>query len=223
MRSSDAGPSGISYFLHIPLFQVILSMTSSAMQDFLSEVVREGPIPANKLAYFQTRLSGNVHQAMLKVFALLERQSDSTRRDLAHRIGRKPEQITRWFSYPGNLTLGTVSDIFIGMGYELESVTLRDLASGKRLQFPEQHIDWVRLAGLDGSEEVPAAHITQGRRSAACEQVAHTDSNTEAWGSYKSTRHSALQGLLPMSQEIGRADAAQLAGAIANSQMGLTV
>ncbi len=121
-------------------------MTSSATQDFLSDVLGSGRIPVGKLAYFQTRLAGRIHQAMLKVFARVERESNFTRRELAHRIGRKPEQITRWFSYPGNLTLGTVSDIFVGMGYELESVTLVHLATGMRLQCPDRHVDWRALA-----------------------------------------------------------------------------
>ena len=118
-------------------------MNSSEKQGFLSEVLGDGCIPGNKLDYFQTRLAGNVHHAMLKALGDPERQGNFTSRDLAQRIGRKPEQITRCFSYPGNLTLGTVSDIFVGMGYELESITLVNLATGKRIQCPDDPVDWV--------------------------------------------------------------------------------
>lgn len=113
-------------------------MTTSATQDFLSEIIGGGPIPGGKLTYFQARLSGRIHQAMLNAFGRLEREKNFTRRDLARRIGRKPEQITRWFSYPGNLTLDTVSDIFLGMGYELEAIILMNLATGAKIRFPEQ-------------------------------------------------------------------------------------
>src|SRR6266702_2663805 len=153
-------------------------MTSSATQDFLSDVLSGGRIPGGKLAYFQARLAGNVHQAMLKVFGGLERQGNYTRRELALRINRKPEQITRWFSYPGNLTLGTVSDIFVGMGYELESITLVDLATGKRIQCPDHHVDWARLAGLYAHErESYVAPASEPRkRSAISGQTKHYDS-----------------------------------------------
>lgn len=42
-----------------------------------------------------------------------------TKKDLATLIDKKPEQITRIFSAPGNLTLDTVSDILLGMESEL--------------------------------------------------------------------------------------------------------
>jgi hypothetical protein len=109
-------------------------MTTLATHDIRSE---DEPIPRGMLGYFEARLSGLVHQAMLMLFARLERSKSFTRRDFARRIGRKPEQITRWFAYPGNLTLATVSDIFAGAGFELESIVLADLATGERLSFPE--------------------------------------------------------------------------------------
>jgi DNA-binding phage protein len=116
-------------------------MTSSARQDFLSDVLSKEPIPPGKLAYFQARLAIMVHQAMLKIFDGLEPQKNFMRRDLADRIGRKPQHIARWLSYPGNPTLSTVSDIFVGMGYEVESITLKNLATGVRLRCPSHSVD----------------------------------------------------------------------------------
>lgn len=187
-------------------------MTSSATQDFLSEVLSGGRIPGGKLAYFQTRLASNVHQAMLKVFSGLEREGNFTRRELANRIGRKPEQITRWFSYPGNLTLGTVSDIFVGMGYEFESIALVDLATGKRIQCPDHHVDWLRLAGLDAREQEAyvAPTFEPEQRTALSGQTAHYGSIAE-WLSFDSpTQHSALRGWLSASPGPNKAAAAQL-------------
>jgi len=182
-------------------------MTSSATQDFLSDVVlrRGARIPAAKLAYFQTRLAGSVHQAMLKVYGRLEDEGNFTRRDLAHRIGRKPEQITRWFSYPGNLTLSTVSDIFVGMGYEVESITLVNLGTGKRVQCPDHYIDWIRLAGLYEREDEPQSPPPEPRqRTALGDQLAHSQASSEPLAVQQGKKHSALFGLMPKSAPVQR-------------------
>jgi hypothetical protein len=120
-------------------------VTTSATRDFLSDIVRGNRVPRATLGYFEARLSGLIHQALLQLFGRLERNGFPiggtkafTRRDLAHRIGRRPEQITRWLSYPGNLTIATASDLFVGMGYQLESVVLADLTTGEKVSFPQK-------------------------------------------------------------------------------------
>jgi hypothetical protein len=187
-------------------------MTSSATQDFLSDVIDGERVPPGKLAYFQTRLAANVHQAMLKLFARLERDRSFTRRELAQRIGRKPEQITRWFSYPGNLTLGTVSDIFVGMGYELESISLVNLATGERTQCPDHHVDWAWLAGLYAHEQESAVSPVSesSKRGAISNQSRRYGSIAELISSDQSTQHGNLHRYLPSFSGLGKAAAAQL-------------
>jgi hypothetical protein len=90
---------------------------------FLSDVLGDEPIPAGKLAYFQARLSNVLHEVVLKRFMELESKTGLTRAELARRLGRKPEQVTRWLGSPGNWTLETVSDLLIGMGCELKVST----------------------------------------------------------------------------------------------------
>jgi len=38
-----------------------------------------------------------------------------SRAELARRIKKKPEQITRWLNTPGNLSLSTLSDLLLGI------------------------------------------------------------------------------------------------------------
>lgn len=96
--------------------------TTSQATPFLSEVLEAEVIPEPYLAYFRARLSNRLHELVLSTFLKVEKHL--SRADLAKRVGRKPEQITRWFASPGNWTLDTVSDLLIGMGYEPElSVT----------------------------------------------------------------------------------------------------
>jgi hypothetical protein len=94
-------------------------MTTSQLVSFLSEIVSGAPIPPEKLGYFRGRLSNRLHELVLDLFSELEREGKITRAELARRIGRAPEQITRWFGGVGNVTTDTISDLLLGMGYEL--------------------------------------------------------------------------------------------------------
>lgn len=197
-------------------------MTTSATQDFLSDVLHSGRIPAEKLAYFQTRLAGRVHQALLKAFEVLERDSGLSRKVLARRIGRSPEQITRWFSYPGNLTLGTASDIFAGLGYEIESFTLIDLASGRRMHCPETQIDWSQLKSLYLYEVEHSAEAISDRRSrSAGAQAENSRTSEAAWWPEEGERPSARSDVIA-GQSVGRAEASQfrLGRALPSSSIG---
>lgn len=82
-----------------------------------SEIPEGDPIPAEILAYFQQKLRNALHQLVLREW--IKRQHDGvSRKDLARRIGKKPEQITRWLGTPSNWTLDTLSDLLTGMGIE---------------------------------------------------------------------------------------------------------
>jgi hypothetical protein len=93
-------------------------MTTSQPTSFLSEIVSGAPIPPEKLGYFRGRLSNRFHELVLELFTELERAGKITKAELARRLGRAPEQVTRWLGAPGNWTLDTASDLFLGMGYE---------------------------------------------------------------------------------------------------------
>jgi hypothetical protein len=138
-------------------------VTTLATRDFLSDIAKGNSIPRANLGYFEARLSGLIHQALLQLFGKLERQNPPgevktlTRRDLARRIGRRPEQITRWLSYPGNLTVETVSDLFVGMGYELESVVLANLITGEKVSFAHKLYGPMEAAWTKGERSQAAA------------------------------------------------------------------
>jgi hypothetical protein len=94
-------------------------MNMSASTSFLYEIESGGemPIPAGKLAFFQARLRNRLYDFILEKFE----GSELTRAQLARRIGRRPEIITRLLASPGNWTLDTVSDLLLGIaGEELQ-------------------------------------------------------------------------------------------------------
>lgn len=93
-------------------------MTTSQRMSFLSEIVEGKTIPLRTLAYFRERLRNRLYSMVVKEFLKQSETHKLTRADIARRIGRKPEQITRWLGVPSNWTLDTVSDLMLAMGAE---------------------------------------------------------------------------------------------------------
>ncbi len=93
--------------VNYPTISPTSMMWEIAGDDTLSPSVRE---------YFEARLRHRLYDLVISVFIA----SGQTRSQLAKRVGKRPEQITRWLSGPGNLTLDTASDLLLGIcGAEL--------------------------------------------------------------------------------------------------------
>jgi hypothetical protein len=90
--------------------------------SFLSELAGGGKISAGTRAYFQDRLQNRLYNLVIN--NLIETQSQTpqfTQSNLSERISKRPEQVSRWLSSPGNWTLDTVSDLLLGIcGGELD-------------------------------------------------------------------------------------------------------
>jgi hypothetical protein len=71
-----------------------------------------------QLGYLNAYAQDRAHDLVRQLF-MSESASDNTltRAFLARRLGKKPEQITRWLAVPGNWTLGTLADLLAAMGY----------------------------------------------------------------------------------------------------------
>ncbi|MCC0013848.1 MAG: helix-turn-helix transcriptional regulator [Rhodobiaceae bacterium] len=93
-------------------------MTTSPRALLTSAICDDEPLTVGQRAYFRARLRSRVHEAILQIF-LKEKENGLTKADLSRRLGKAPEQITRWLGGPGNLTLDTVSDILLAMKHEL--------------------------------------------------------------------------------------------------------
>jgi hypothetical protein len=121
-----------------------MSTSQTSPTSFLSEIAKGEAIPIGKLAYFRERFRDRLYELVVSEFLKKERSRELTRADLARRIGRKPEQITRWLGAPGNWTLETVSDLLLAiskaeLNFELaplENKTIRNYAGP----------DWLRAS-----------------------------------------------------------------------------
>lgn len=79
----------------------------------------EEQLSAGQLGYFRARLRNAIHEAVLGKFIHEYESNGLTKARLAKRLGKRPEQITRWLAAPGNWTLETVSDLLLAMNSEL--------------------------------------------------------------------------------------------------------
>jgi hypothetical protein len=101
-------------------------MSTSARTHFLSEILEGSPIPKGKLAFFQERFRDHLYELVVSEFLRKEKEG-LTRSDVAKRIHRKPEQITRWLSAPGNWEIDTVSDLLLAISQAEPRISLSPL------------------------------------------------------------------------------------------------
>jgi hypothetical protein len=101
-------------------------MPTSQATLILHEVERERPISAKTKTFQHRRMQNRFHRFLLKTFREQEKKG-LTQKKLAERIGSRPEQINRWLSFPGNLTLNTICDLLLGMGVDLDDPSATSL------------------------------------------------------------------------------------------------
>jgi len=87
----------------------------------LTEILNAPQLSRRTLGYFRARLKNRLHQLVLGEFLKLEASEGFSKADVARRIDKRPEQITRLLGAPGNWELDTVSDLLLAMGFELDS------------------------------------------------------------------------------------------------------
>ncbi|GGO26799.1 hypothetical protein GCM10010991_07800 [Gemmobacter aquaticus] len=73
----------------------------------LSKPKKGSKIDPVTLGYIRGRNRNKMHSFILKLL----RDSGMTKTDVAEILGKRPEQMTRWFGGPGNMTIDTISDI----------------------------------------------------------------------------------------------------------------
>jgi hypothetical protein len=90
-------------------------MTISRTQ--LDQALSEPEINKFWLGYFQEGFRAEIYAELLEMYEHWKHTKHLSRSDLARKIGRRPEQVTRWLSAPANLEADTISDMALGMGF----------------------------------------------------------------------------------------------------------
>lgn len=94
-----------------------------------------GAISTADLNYERERLRLFIHDAVLHSFMQQVQLCGLTRAELARRLGKKPEQITRWLGGPGNWTIDTMADLLFASGIDPTSI-FRDRLSSEKDELP---------------------------------------------------------------------------------------
>lgn len=72
-------------------------------------------VPDGTLWFYRGRVQDRLYDLIVQEFYRQEDAGEITKAALAQRLGRRPEQITRWLAAPSNLTLDTISDLLVGL------------------------------------------------------------------------------------------------------------
>lgn len=84
--------------------------------SFLTEILDgKKSIPVGRLSYFRERQRNRLYDLIITRFMEKEKNSGFSKADLARRLNKRPEQITRLLSTPGNWTLNTLSDLMLAI------------------------------------------------------------------------------------------------------------
>lgn len=103
-------------------------MTISLKRPSLSKPQKGEKISVHNISYARARGKNKAHSLMLDLFS----ESGLSKTQLANMLGKKPEQITRWLSGPGNMTMETFSDlVFAVSGCFIDIKISDDLSKGK--------------------------------------------------------------------------------------------
>ncbi len=136
---------------------------NTSRKPFLSEVLDGDRIPVGTLSYFRERFRDRLYDLVIEEFLKQSEKNDLTRADVARRIGRRPEQITRWFGAPGNWTLETVSDLLLAIARAEPDVTLLPLEGRAGRNYRGQDLSAQHLSEAGGRMLPESAHRAYGR------------------------------------------------------------
>lgn len=115
LKSDVAKQSGEKFFKPSGHFLRDHQTNTSHSDWSICDPASDEKIAEKYLQYFAARCQNEVHDLVLKSYSDALQRGVS-RADIAKRLDKRPEQITRWLGSPGNWTLETVSNLLLALG-----------------------------------------------------------------------------------------------------------
>lgn len=140
-------------------------MTSSQPTQLLSELAQKSLSDGN-LAYLAARAQNKFHDYVLRKFMAAEQSEGLTKAELARRIGKRPELITRMLGAPGNWTIDTVARLLAGIsGEELIPASEPLLGRSARRNYTQAEVHGHHVSPSSGAVVIPIRFSNQGNQS----------------------------------------------------------
>jgi len=95
-------------------------MTTSALPDLLTDVLKKEPIPKETIGYLVARTKLRLHDFILRQLATAEDSQKLDQAKIARRLGVSRAQISQQLGVPGNWTVASVTKLAAAMGGEIE-------------------------------------------------------------------------------------------------------
>lgn len=96
-------------------------MTTSDNRTMLARPQGDAPVSERALGYVSASLRLEMYQLVLTAF----REAKISQSTLAKRLGKRPEQVSRLLSGPGNWTIDTVAQLLFAIDGSLGRITQR--------------------------------------------------------------------------------------------------
>ena len=95
-------------------------MSTSALPDILTDVLKKEPIPKETIAYLVARTKLRLHDFILRRLAAGEDSQKLNQAKVARRLGVSRAQVSQSLGVPGNWTVASVTKLAAAMGGEIE-------------------------------------------------------------------------------------------------------
>jgi hypothetical protein len=140
-------------------------------------VTNNDVISPGTLAYIEARAKNRFYDYVLRKFLEREERDGFTKADLARRIGRRPEVITRWLGAPGNWTIETAAVLLAGICAEELEPQSRAFAGRPKRNFGTDDL-------LSGKKTAPLAKEANPREVASPEALKSRNSVKLRWDAH---------------------------------------
>lgn len=101
---------------------------STSQTSILHEIARAKPISLRTRTLYRRRLQNRVQRLLRRAFRDEQKRTGLTQKELAERIDRDKSKVNQWLSIASNLTLETISDLLLGLGVDLDDLSITPIA-----------------------------------------------------------------------------------------------
>jgi transcriptional regulator with XRE-family HTH domain len=105
-----------------------MTLMPTSQTSVLHEIAHGKPISLRTRQLYRRRLQNRVQRLIHRAFRDEQKKSGLTQKELAERIDKDKSKVNQWLSVSSNLTLETISDLLLGLGVDLDNLSITPIA-----------------------------------------------------------------------------------------------